>query len=96
MLNAWHLPVAPFIHRQGEKLLITLWLAGDALPEKVMLRYERDNEETPFEMKRLTARRIRRSARGRRAFRSATASRAAATALSCYGAIASSGSARWG
>ncbi|EIX1532996.1 maltodextrin glucosidase [Cronobacter sakazakii] len=54
MLNAWHLPVAPFIHRQGEKLLITLWLAGDALPEKVMLRYERDNEETPFEMKRLT------------------------------------------
>ncbi|RRA44042.1 maltodextrin glucosidase, partial [Cronobacter sakazakii] len=55
MLNAWHLPVAPFIHRQGEKLLITLWLAGDALPEKVMLRYERDNEETPFEMKRLTA-----------------------------------------
>ncbi|WP_426445587.1 maltodextrin glucosidase [Siccibacter colletis] len=53
MLNAWHLPVAPFVKQQQESLLITLWLAGDALPERVMLRYELDNEETALRMTRV-------------------------------------------
>lgn len=28
MLNAWHLPVAPFVKQNKDNLVITLWLAG--------------------------------------------------------------------
>ncbi len=52
MLNAWHLPVAPFVQTRKEKLHITLWLAGDDLPERVVLRCEKDNEETSVAMTR--------------------------------------------
>lgn len=45
MLKAWHLPVAPFIKEQQERLFITLWLSGDDLPQRVTLRAEEDNEE---------------------------------------------------
>lgn len=31
MLNAWHLPVAPFVKQHKDKLTITLWLK----PEKI-------------------------------------------------------------
>lgn len=50
MLNAWHLPVAPFVQIRKEKLHITLWLSGDDLPERVVMRCERDNEETSVTM----------------------------------------------
>ena len=52
MLNAWHLPVAPFIKQQQDKLLITLWLRGDTLPKRVTLRTEVDNEEMVVPMHR--------------------------------------------
>ncbi|MHB6335171.1 hypothetical protein ACYBMO_10000, partial [Klebsiella pneumoniae] len=29
MLKAWHLPVAPFIKVQPDRLFITLWLSGE-------------------------------------------------------------------
>ena len=45
MLKAWHLPVAPFIKEQPERLIITLWLSGEDLPPRVTLRAEEDNEE---------------------------------------------------
>lgn len=45
MLNAWHLPVAPYLRRHGEALEVTLWLAGATLPQHVLLRCEPDNEE---------------------------------------------------
>ncbi|WP_039056270.1 maltodextrin glucosidase [Enterobacter sp. Bisph1] len=50
MLNAWHLPVAPFVKQKQDQLVITLWLAGTSLPERVTLRTEMDNEETPVVM----------------------------------------------
>ncbi|WP_130099189.1 maltodextrin glucosidase [Siccibacter turicensis] len=53
MLNAWHLPVAPFVKPQQDSVLITLWLAGDDLPERVTLRHEYDNEETSLRMTRV-------------------------------------------
>lgn len=53
MLKAWHLPVAPFVTVREYKMTVTLWLAGDALPQRVMLRTEVDNEETPLKMTRL-------------------------------------------
>jgi alpha-glucosidase len=46
MLNAWHLPVAPFVKQNKDNLVITLWLAGENQPERVTLRAEVDNEET--------------------------------------------------
>lgn len=52
MLNAWHLPVAPFIKHHQDKLSVTLWLRGDALPQRVVLRIEQDNEELGIAMKR--------------------------------------------
>lgn len=52
MLNAWHLPVAPFVAVRQGQLQVSLWLAGDALPQRVILRYEDDNEETVIPMKR--------------------------------------------
>ncbi|SQA97123.1 maltodextrin glucosidase [Cedecea neteri] len=52
MLNAWHLPVTPFIQKREQSLVITLWLAGDDLPEKVILRGEKDNEEISLAMTR--------------------------------------------
>ncbi len=54
MLKAWHLPVAPFVTVREQKMTVTLWLAGDALPQRVMLRTEIDNEETPLKMTRLS------------------------------------------
>jgi len=51
MLNAWHLPVAPFIKQQQDKLIITLWLRGDDLPRRVTLRAEVDNEEMALPMR---------------------------------------------
>ena len=53
MLNAWHLPVAPFVTLRGTRLTITLWLTGSALPTRVSLRAERDNEEIQVPMRRL-------------------------------------------
>ena len=50
MLNAWHLPVAPFVKQNNDKLVITLWLTGENLPERVTLRAEFDNEETSLPM----------------------------------------------
>ena len=52
MLNAWHLPVAPFIKQQQDKLIITLWLRGDDLPQRVTMRSEVDNEEMALPMRR--------------------------------------------
>lgn len=52
MLNAWHLPVAPFVQIRKTRLHITLWLSGDDLPERVVLRCEKDNEETSVTMTR--------------------------------------------
>jgi alpha-glucosidase len=53
MLKAWHLPVAPFIKEQQERLFITLWLSGEAMPHRVTLRAEEDNEELSLPMRRL-------------------------------------------
>ena len=53
MLKAWHLPVAPFIKEQPERLIITLWLSGEDLPPRVTLRAEEDNEELSLPMRRL-------------------------------------------
>jgi len=50
MLNAWHLPVAPFVKQNKDKLVITLWLTGEHLPERVTMRAEFDNEETSLPM----------------------------------------------
>ncbi len=50
MLNARHLPVAPFVKQNKDNLVITLWLAGDNQPERVTLRAEVDNEETSLKM----------------------------------------------
>ncbi|MFQ8717481.1 MAG: alpha amylase N-terminal ig-like domain-containing protein [Enterobacter hormaechei] len=50
MLNAWHLPVAPFVKQNKDNLVITLWLAGENQPERVTLRAEVDNEETSLKM----------------------------------------------
>lgn len=52
MLNAWHLPVTPFVQRGKESLYITLWLSGNSLPERVVLRCEKDNEELSVAMTR--------------------------------------------
>lgn len=45
MLQAWHLPVAPFMQKRNRHLILSLWLAGDELPDAALLRYEQDNEE---------------------------------------------------
>nr|WP_318382469.1 maltodextrin glucosidase [uncultured Enterobacter sp.] len=50
MLNAWHLPVAPFVKQNKDQLFITLWLMGTDLPTRVKLRAEEDNEEISIEM----------------------------------------------
>ncbi len=50
MLNARHLPVAPFVKQNKDNLVITLWLAGENQPERVTLRAEVDNEETSLKM----------------------------------------------
>ena len=53
MLKAWHLPVAPFIKVQQDRLCITLWLSGESLPQRITLRAEEDNEELSLPMQRL-------------------------------------------
>ncbi|HFQ8227059.1 TPA: maltodextrin glucosidase [Citrobacter freundii] len=53
MLNAWHLPVAPFVKQNKDQLTITLWLTGENLPQRVTLRAENDNEETALAMHKL-------------------------------------------
>ncbi|MBJ3591730.1 maltodextrin glucosidase [Salmonella enterica subsp. enterica serovar Saintpaul] len=50
MLNAWHLPVAPFVKQNKDQLTITLWLAGENPPQRVTLRAENDNEEISLVM----------------------------------------------
>lgn len=50
MLNAWHLPVPPFVKQSKDQLLITLWLMGEDPPQRIMLRTEHDNEETSVPM----------------------------------------------
>lgn len=45
MLNAWHLPVPPFLRRRGDRLYITLLLSAESAPSQVFLRGEPDNEE---------------------------------------------------
>ena len=55
MLNAWHLPVAPFVKQNKDQLTITLWLTGEDLPQRVTLRAENDNEETALVMHKLRA-----------------------------------------
>ncbi|HCU0796709.1 MULTISPECIES: maltodextrin glucosidase [Citrobacter] len=50
MLNAWHLPVAPFVKQNKDQLTITLWLAGENPPQRVTLRAENDNEEISLGM----------------------------------------------
>lgn len=54
MLNAWHLPVAPFIKSHDDRLSITLWLRGNDLPQRITMRAEIDNEECVLPMKRLS------------------------------------------
>ncbi|HAU5638542.1 maltodextrin glucosidase [Citrobacter amalonaticus] len=53
MLNAWHLPVAPFVKQNKDQLTITLWLTGENLPQRVTLRAENDNEEIALAMHKL-------------------------------------------
>lgn len=53
MLKAWHLPVAPFLKQQQDRLVITLWLSGEIPPLRVTLRAEEDNEEITLQMHRL-------------------------------------------
>ncbi|MDB6982235.1 alpha amylase N-terminal ig-like domain-containing protein, partial [Escherichia coli] len=50
MLNAWHLPVPPFVKQSKDQLLIRLWLTGEDPPQRIMLRTEHDNEETSVPM----------------------------------------------
>ncbi|QPT14501.1 maltodextrin glucosidase [Serratia rubidaea] len=45
MLEAWHLPVPPFVEKNGQQLDITLWLQASMPPLQVLLRAEPDNEE---------------------------------------------------
>lgn len=40
MLNAWHLPVPPFVKQSKDQLLIRLWLTGEDPPQRIMLRTE--------------------------------------------------------
>ncbi len=90
MLKAWHLPVAPFIKVQQDRLFITLWLSGESLPQRITLRAEEDNEELSLPMQRLRRAAARRGGMARRNL-SPAASRAAATALSCCGPTISAG-----
>jgi len=53
MLNAWHLPVAPFVKQNKDQLTITIWLTGENLPQRVTLRAENDNEEIALAMHKL-------------------------------------------
>lgn len=53
MLQAWHLPVAPFVKQNKDQLVITLWLSGSKLPTRVTLRVEIDNEETSLVMRKV-------------------------------------------
>ena len=50
MLNAWHLPVPPFVKQSKDQVLITLWLTGEDPPQRIMLRTEHDNEEMSVPM----------------------------------------------
>ncbi len=91
MLKAWHLPVAPFIKVQQDRLFITLWLSGESLPQRITLRAEEDNEELSLPMQRLRQRRSQAWWHGAAKSLSPAASRAAATALSCCGPTISAG-----
>ncbi|MBY6255031.1 maltodextrin glucosidase [Phytobacter diazotrophicus] len=53
MLQAWHLPVAPFVKQNKDQLVMTLWLTGSKPPSRVTLRAEIDNEETSIPMRRV-------------------------------------------
>lgn len=45
MLLAWHLPVPPYVQRRAQHLDVALYLRGEDLPQRVLLRCEPDNEE---------------------------------------------------
>ncbi len=79
MLKAWHLPVAPFIKVQQDRLFITLWLSGESLPQRITLRAEEDNEELSLPMQRL--RRTPQPRRGGMARRNLSRQRPAAPPL---------------
>ncbi len=79
MLKAWHLPVAPFIKVQQDRLFITLWLSGESLPQRITLRAEEDNEELSLPMQRL--RRAPQPGRGGMARRNLSRQRPAAPPL---------------
>ena len=87
MLKAWHLPVAPFIKEQQERLMITLWLSGDDLPPRVTLRAEEDNEELSLPMHRLRQAPYPGVVAWRGKSTSSMGSRVGATASSCCGPI---------
>lgn len=53
MLQAWHLPVAPFVKLRQGRLMITLWTGDDVSPQRVTLRAEEDNEDISLPMRRL-------------------------------------------
>ncbi len=91
MLKAWHLPVAPFIKVQQDRLFITLWLSGESLPQRITLRAEEDNEELSLPMQRLRQAPQPGVVAWRGEILSPAASRAAATALSCCGPTISAG-----
>ncbi|MDU2937999.1 MAG: maltodextrin glucosidase [Enterobacteriaceae bacterium] len=52
MMRACHLPAEPFIRQRRDQLTITLWLSGEHLPTRVVLRSELDNEEISLPMRR--------------------------------------------
>ncbi len=51
MLQAWHLPVAPFVQIRSGRMTLVLWLRGKTQPKRVTIRYENDNEETSLPMR---------------------------------------------
>ncbi|BFO08592.1 hypothetical protein GGER_11020 [Serratia rubidaea] len=91
MLEAWHLPVPPFVVKNGQQLEITLWVQAEAPPLQVLLRAEPDNEEWLLPM-------AAQAVDGRLCYRASLTlnegRRRGATALSCCGPNASAGLAR--
>ncbi len=91
MLNARHLPVAPFVKQHNDKLTITLWLSGENPPSRVTLRSEFDNEEISLAMRKQR----RQPQPGVTAWRAtlniALGQPVAVTALNCFGTTASFG-----
>ncbi len=90
MLKAWHLPVAPFIKVQQDRLFITLWLSGESLPADHCAR-KRITKSCRCRCSGSAVRRSQAWWHGAAKSLSPAASRAAATALSCCGPTISAG-----